>query len=326
MTMTAAARARSPSEGREAVSVDLLLFFAAVADELSFTRAARRLGIDQSWLSHKIRELESELACTLFSRTTRRIELTSAGAALLGPAQALARAAGEARRAAQAVSAGLQGALRIGALPYSFWNPARVSLIDRFIAQHPETEVEVSNGPSPMLLDRLRRGEIDLAFVSWPFDASGLDLLSVRVDRFCFLIPKDHRLARRSEIRLEDVRGERMAMPSPRHNPHAFASLFQPFIDAGAIPATVAEFQADALFRVARRNGHLVLCNVQEIDVHAGDAFTARPLAGHDAVNHKCLVRPRGRLTPAATAFWTLAVQAGGAPLDLAEQSYPVSA
>src|SRR5690606_20867222 len=121
----------------------LLLFFTAVSEELSFTRAAKRLGIDQSWLSHKIRQLEAELSCTLFVRTTRRIELTGAGHALLEPARALSRAADEARRAANALSAGLGGALRIGALPYSFLNPERVKLVDTFIAKHPETELDV---------------------------------------------------------------------------------------------------------------------------------------------------------------------------------------
>src|SRR5262245_15328269 len=128
--MRSVARAQPSEEWRvpdtDPISVDLLLYFAAVADELSFTRAARRLGIDQSWLSHKIRKLESQIACTLFARSTRRVELTPAGLALLEPAGTLAQAADKARKAALAVSEGLQGTLRIGALPYSFCQPDRV--------------------------------------------------------------------------------------------------------------------------------------------------------------------------------------------------------
>ena len=141
------------------VSVDLLLFFAAVAEELSFTRAARKLGIDQSWLSHKIRHLESELSCALFARTTRRIELTPAGLVLLAPAQALARATDDARRAAWAVSSGLQGTLRIGALLIVSGTLSGSKLIDRFIEDHPETETDISHGSSMVLLDRLRRAK-----------------------------------------------------------------------------------------------------------------------------------------------------------------------
>jgi DNA-binding transcriptional LysR family regulator len=298
------------------VSVDLLLFFTAVAEELSFTRAARRLGIDQSWLSHKIRQLETELSCTLFARTTRRIELTHAGLALLGPAQALARAAEEARRAAWAVSSGLQGTLRIGALPYSFWNPERVKLVDQFIADHPETDVDVSNGPSNVLLERLHRGEIDMAFVCWPFDPTGLEMMSIRLDHFCLLVPKGHPLEAKAEITLADVAGHRMAIPSEQHNPLSIKFLYWPFVEAGVVPATVAEFEGDAIFRLAERHKLLALCNVMEVDQHLGDCFVARPIAGHEAVSRKCLVRQKSHLTPAIDAFWSLAGTTYGTPFD----------
>ena len=61
------------------VEVELILLFAAVAETLSFTKAAQRLEIDQSWLSHKIRQLEASLGLKLFVRNTRNVELTPAG-------------------------------------------------------------------------------------------------------------------------------------------------------------------------------------------------------------------------------------------------------
>ena len=306
---------RAPDSEQPGVSVDLLLFFTAVAEELSFTRAARRLGIDQSWLSHKIRQLETELSCTLLARTTRRIELTSAGLALLEPSRALARAADEARRAAAAVSAGLSGTLRIGALPYSFLNPERVRLVDRFMAEHPKTEVDVSNGPSMQLLERMRRGELDLAFVSWPFDPAGLEMLEVRVDRFCLLVPKGHELESRAELRLEDLAGHTMVMPAERHNPYTFRSLYQPFVDAGAVPVHSAEFQRDAMFRLAEGLRSLVLCHAHDV-ANRSNVFVPREIAGHRAENRKCLVRRRNYLTPAIEAFWAMAAAGGAKPIN----------
>ncbi len=313
----AAAAAPGPQGAQAAISVDLLLFFTAVAEELSFTRAARRLGIDQSWLSHKIRQLETELSCTLFARTTRRIELTGAGHALLEPARALARAADEARRAANAVSAGLKGALRIGALPYSFLNPERVKLVDGFIAHHPETELDISTGPSMQLLERMRRGELDMAFVSWPFDPAGLEMLEVRIDLFCILMPKGHPLEGHAELTLEDLEGHRMVMPNERHNPFTFKSLYQPFVDAGAIPVHSAEFQRDAMFRLAEGQKALVLCHMHDVENRCGDVFVARQIVGHRAENRKCLVRRRNYLTPAIDAFWAMAQAGGAKPVDL---------
>ena len=316
--MAGSSRAVAPEAAAPAqINVDLLLFFNAVAEELSFTRAARRLGIDQSWLSHKIRQLETELSCTLFARTTRRIELTSAGLALLEPSRALARAADEARRAAAAVSAGLKGTLRIGALPYSFLNPERVQLVDGFMREHPETELDVSTGPSLQLLERVVRGELDLAFISWPFDPAGLEMLEVRIDNFLLLAPRDNPLAEKEEVTLEDVAGQRMVMPVERRNPYTFKSLYQPFVDAGAIPIHAAEFERDAMFRLAEGQKALILCHHHDVANRCGDIFVARELSGYRAENRKCLVRRRNYLTPAIEEFWAIAKAGGAKAIDL---------
>ncbi|MDB5471528.1 MAG: hypothetical protein JWR84_3088 [Caulobacter sp.] len=304
---------------RSQLSVDLLLFFTAVAEELSFTKAARRLGIDQSWLSHKIRQLETELSCTLFARTTRRIELTSAGESLLESSRRLARATADARRAAWAVSAGGQDELRVGALPYSFYNPERVKILDRFIAEHSETVVDVSNGPSLQLLDRVRLGELDLAFVSWPFEAAGIEVLSIRLDEFCMLVPRGHPLEDLPEVRMSDLAGHVLVMPNARLNPWTFKSLYQPFIDAGVVPAMAPEFQRDSMDRLARSQRWLSLCNLMDVSQRCGDVFLPKPFAGVTITNRKCLVRRKGYTTPAITALWETALELGGQPIEQCE-------
>lgn len=296
----------------EDIGVDLLLFFTAVAEDLSFTKAAGRLNIDQSWLSHKIRQLEAQLGCSLFNRSTRHVELTGAGLKLLAPARTLSRAAQEARLVAQGLSKGLKGTLRIGALPYSFANPDRVSLIDRFIAEHADTEVDVVNGSSPQLITRVRQGDLDLAFVSSPFDTEGLELTWVRLDRFAMMVPLDHPLAAKAELSLADMKGQRMVMPNPEHNKQTFASLFQPFIAAGVIATTIPEFQSNALYRYARQHGSMVLCKEVETASHAHQ-FAIRWLSDHEAANDKYLVRLKGSATPQSDAFWSIAGEANAA-------------
>ena len=101
------------------VELRQLRYFVAVAEELHFGRAAERLHMSQSPLSRAIRELERQLGLVLFVRTTRRVELTPAGAALLERARrALAEvdlAIDDARRAAEPE----RGALGIGHGPFS---------------------------------------------------------------------------------------------------------------------------------------------------------------------------------------------------------------
>ncbi len=89
-------------------------YFIAVAEELNFTRAAARLHMAQQPLSAAIRRLETELGVDLFHRTTRRVELTDAGEALLEPARAALQAADDALAAARAAGSGIAGDLRFG--------------------------------------------------------------------------------------------------------------------------------------------------------------------------------------------------------------------
>ncbi len=91
-----------------------LRYFVAVAQESSFTRAAQRLHISQPPLSQQIGDLESELGTRLLMRTSRRVELTTAGAAFLEHAKAILERVDQARSHARAVGSGSSGRLDIG--------------------------------------------------------------------------------------------------------------------------------------------------------------------------------------------------------------------
>jgi DNA-binding transcriptional LysR family regulator len=86
----------------QAVDLRRLRYFVAVAEELSFSRAARRVGVSQQALSNQIRCLEEESGCVLFFRTTRRVQLSPAGKALLPKARLSLAAAFEALASARA--------------------------------------------------------------------------------------------------------------------------------------------------------------------------------------------------------------------------------
>jgi Bacterial regulatory helix-turn-helix protein, lysR family len=85
-----------PSAGPTPIDLRRLSYFVAVAEELSFSGATGRAGVSQQALSSQIRSLEEEIGCLLFLRTTRRVELTAAGRALLPQAQVSLAAAAEA--------------------------------------------------------------------------------------------------------------------------------------------------------------------------------------------------------------------------------------
>src|SRR4051812_40354170 len=146
-----------------AVNVELrhLRYFVAVAEELHFTRAARRVHIAQQPLSAAIARLEQQLGVTLLERTTRRVELTEAGAALLEPARTALRAVDEALAAAQAAGRGEAGELAVG-LSSGAWYGLE-QLFDAVRAHHPGLRLHVRQQSTRPLLADVRAGTLDLA-------------------------------------------------------------------------------------------------------------------------------------------------------------------
>ncbi|HWF73227.1 MAG TPA: LysR family transcriptional regulator [Solirubrobacteraceae bacterium] len=141
--------------------------FVAVAEEESFTRAARRLSYVQSALSVSIQSLERELGVRLFDRTTHRVALTDAGDALLPHARQTLASVDQTRDVAAAVKGVLRGTVRIGMMQsFSFVDVP--DLLGRFHREYPAVEILVrpSAGGSQAIVEDLRTGGLDIAFVS----------------------------------------------------------------------------------------------------------------------------------------------------------------
>jgi DNA-binding transcriptional LysR family regulator len=188
-----------------------LTVFVAVAEEASFTRAADRLHLVQSAVSASVRGLERELGTALFDRTTRRVELTDAGDALLPEARQVLAAVNAAREAVDQVSGGLRGTLRLGTMQGQAMRAVSVPrLLARFRAEHPGVEVHVSHvGGSVLMADQVRAGRLDLAFVSLPERRpSGLTLTRISREQMQIACPKGHPLATRAEVDLEALADE----------------------------------------------------------------------------------------------------------------------
>jgi DNA-binding transcriptional LysR family regulator len=188
-----------------------LEYFVAVAEELSFTRAAQRLFTVQSTVSAAIRALETDLKTTLFDRSTRRVALSPAGQALLPEAKAALEALDRARSVVEEASAGLRGSIRIGTM-------SRLGLVDlaellgAFYQRYPLVDVHVTTSPtgSSGLADDVRHGRLDLALVGLGRqDLPGLETHELAAVPFVVLVPSNHRLAPGTGIKLKDLAGER---------------------------------------------------------------------------------------------------------------------
>jgi len=187
-----------------------LEYFLAVAEELNFTRAATRLFAVQSTVSAGIRALENDLGAALFERTTKRVALTVAGAALVPEARAAIEAVDRVRSSVADTAAGIRGRLRVGI----FTNLQFLDLpgmFGEFHARYPLVDLQLMASPSGSsgLADDVRLGRIDVAFMGLPrSDLFGFAVLDLLDTRLVAVVPRTHRLADRDSVHLADLAGE----------------------------------------------------------------------------------------------------------------------
>jgi DNA-binding transcriptional LysR family regulator len=177
--------------------------FVAVAEEESFTRAARRLSYVQSALSVSIQSLERELGVRLFDRTTHRVSLTDAGEALLPSARHSLASVEQTLDVAAALKGVLRGTLRVGIMQ-SFAFLDIPDLLGRFHHQHPDVEIQVrpSAGGSMALVEELKHGGLDIAFVSLMETPAGLATTELGVEDLQLVGRPELLPARRARIGL----------------------------------------------------------------------------------------------------------------------------
>ncbi|WP_399344590.1 LysR family transcriptional regulator [Umezawaea sp. Da 62-37] len=183
-----------------------LEYFVAVAEECHFTRAAKRVRVAQSGLSASIRALETELGAALFVRSTRRVELTQAGRALLVEARRALGSVDAGRTAVAAVQGLLRGTLSVGSLQclHVVHLPA---VLAAFHAEHPGVEIRLRQGGTADLVDEVRAGRIDVAFVTRPSDVD-VRTSTLATEPLVLACAPDHLMAQRSSVALAELVGE----------------------------------------------------------------------------------------------------------------------
>jgi DNA-binding transcriptional LysR family regulator len=179
--------------------------FVAVAQECHFTRAAQRLHIAQSGLSASIRALEKELGATLFLRSTRQVQLTAAGQALLVEALRALSASNAAKEAVAAVQGLLRGSLSIGSLQclHAVHLP---TLLEGFLGEHPAVEIRLRQGGSEELIEYVRTGRLDVAFVSRPTrDPENIVVTPLDSEELVLACAPEHTAAAKDRAKLADL-------------------------------------------------------------------------------------------------------------------------
>jgi DNA-binding transcriptional LysR family regulator len=211
------------------VELRQLEHFVAAAEEGHFSRAADRANIVQSGLSASIRSLERELGTRLFDRTTRRVELTESGRALLPEARRALGAAASAREAVAGVEGLQRGTLSLGIMQ-SLAAVQLPALLARFHSTHPAIDIRLRQAGSTVMLREVREGRLELAFATFPEGAAaglvGHELLSETMMLAC---ATTNPLAERDSVSLASLRDQDFVDGSPEWgiriaNDRAFAA------------------------------------------------------------------------------------------------------
>ncbi len=196
------------------IELKQLTHFVAVAEERHFTRAAQRLDVAQSTISSSVRSLEHELGAPLFVRTTRHVELTDVGNALLPDARRTLAAADAARARVAAVTGLHTGKVTVGTGKTLHVDVANG--LERFSAEHPGIDVDLHQAGSIELMEAVSDGRLDFAPLGLvetvpEHTRDTVHVIEVHEEAMMFACSRSHRLAERKTIRLTEVADERFA-------------------------------------------------------------------------------------------------------------------
>jgi DNA-binding transcriptional LysR family regulator len=190
--------------------------FVAVADEMHFSRAARRLRLAQPALTAQIRQLEQEIGSLLFERTNRMRGLTIAGRALLPEARSLVERSDSLSRMVRYASLGETGLFRLGVIPPAATTTVAQS-IRRFIKENPGVELTVKQGGQDRLIDELLAGQIDL-MIGRPAGNQLLEQRRLFTEEQGIVLNEDDPLATAPTIPIISLADRRVVLL--RDNPH----------------------------------------------------------------------------------------------------------
>jgi DNA-binding transcriptional LysR family regulator len=192
-----------------------LRYFLAVAEELHFGRAARRLNMAQPPLSMQIRALENDLGTALFVRDRRHVALTDAGRVLLAEAGKILPQLDQARTAVRRAGRGEVGRLAVG-----FITPVEYNLLPNLLAafrrRYPSVLLTLREAMSDQQLNELESGILDVGLMTGPVDRPSIMCHSVWRERIIVALPARHVLARSTAIPVRRLADEPFIMfPRP---------------------------------------------------------------------------------------------------------------
>lgn len=211
-----------------------LRYFVAVAEDLSFTTAARRLNLSQPPLSMQIQKLEAEVGVPLLIRTSRRVELTAAGQAFLIEARLILASVQVACDRARTIGSDRTGRINIGLSGTHFQGPL-AAMFEAYMRSRPGVSIVMHQLMPVNQLEALRSGHIDISISRTRVEDSLLTSTLLWDDSLCAALPRGHPLSKRKRLSVGDLHNEQFIMLKLETSAYA-QQIYDHCVQAGFSP------------------------------------------------------------------------------------------
>jgi len=213
--------------------------FIAIAEAGTFTAGAERVHVTQAAVSMQIRQLENEVGAKLFIRAPRNVILTEAGEKMLERARHILREHDAALEEIAELAGAKRGRLRIGSASAGVSSDQLPRILKELRKHHPSAELSVTSGTSESLVQQLLAAELDIAFVSLPVEARGIQTDRLNDDQLVAIASPRHRLARQRTVSAYALAGEKLILGERGGNTRRLIDEF--FTQAGVKPTVAME-------------------------------------------------------------------------------------
>lgn len=217
------------------MDIKQLRYFIAVAEELSFVRAANRLHMSQPPLSQQIKALEDEIGVQLLHRTKRDVSLTDAGKRLLTDGRAIVEQVRLAAEAAVRTATGEVGALRIGMVNSALFHVMPL-ILERMREHYPAVQIEISDIGSQDQIRAIEEGGMDIGVIHAAATGSGIEKHAIFSEPFSVVLPVGHPMAGKPDLTLSDLSDELFIAFSRQLSPSLFDAFIASCLEAGFSP------------------------------------------------------------------------------------------
>ena len=257
--------------------IDSIECFLTLAETLNYTEAADRLYITQSALSRLILQMEEELGVTLFARSRRGVELTSAGKSFYEDANAMLSLYSEGIARAKTAQRGERGRIRL-VCHRNATEPALLDIIQTFSAQYRDIALDIRSMPTSEMILALDNGSADCGITSGCPQREGIEKILIHPYLECAVMSRAHPLSARKTVSMAELRDEKFVTMTRSASARGYDNVIGLTREAGFTPRIEAEADSVSHLLTLLARGDMITILSSNYEYMGRDRFAFVPL------------------------------------------------